>query len=130
MLFKKIQMSLITKQVKYGQIKVSNFTIYQESHGFRIIIQKYIQYITKIKIFKINLKEKSVVAEIVIIRTLRNKIYKYMTSKSKNVSIIKLDDTVNKCNNRSHKKIEMQPVDVKSSTYIDFYKKIDNEGPK
>ena len=29
------------------------------------------------------------------IRTLKNKIYKYMTSKSKNVYICKLDDIVN-----------------------------------
>ena len=33
------------------------------------------------------------------IRTLKNKIYKYMTSISKNVYIDKLDEIVNKCNN-------------------------------
>ena len=36
-------------------------------------------------------EEKSVVAER-FIRTLKNKLYKYMTSKSKNVYIDKLDD--------------------------------------
>ena len=41
-------------------------------------------------------EEKSVVAE-TFIRTLKNEIYKYMTSKSENVYIDKLDDTVNKC---------------------------------
>ena len=41
---------------------------------------------------------KSVVAER-FIRTLKNKIYKYMTSISKNVYIDKLDDIVNECNN-------------------------------
>ena len=41
---------------------------------------------------------KSFVAER-FIRTLKNKIYKYMTSISKNVYIDKLDDTVNKYNN-------------------------------
>ena len=41
-------------------------------------------------------EEKSVVAE-TFIRTLKNKIYKYMTSKSENVYIDKLDDIVNKC---------------------------------
>ena len=35
------------------------------------------------------------------IRTLKNKIYKYMTSISKNVYIGKLDDIVNKYNNTS-----------------------------
>ena len=41
---------------------------------------------------------KSVVAEC-FIRTLKNKIYKYMTSISKNVYINKLDDIVDKYNN-------------------------------
>ena len=40
-------------------------------------------------------KRKSVVAER-FIRTLKNKIYKYMTSISKNMCIKKLDDIVNK----------------------------------
>ena len=40
-------------------------------------------------------KGKSVVAER-FIRTLKNKIYKYMTSVSKNMCINKLDDIVNK----------------------------------
>ena len=41
---------------------------------------------------------KSVVAER-FIRALKNKIYKYMTSKSKNVYLDKLDDIVDKYNN-------------------------------
>ena len=36
------------------------------------------------------------------IRTLRTKIYKYMTGISKNVCIGKLDDIVNECNNTYH----------------------------
>ena len=42
---------------------------------------------------------KYVVAERFIIRTLKDKIYKYMTSISKNLSIDKLDYIVNKYNN-------------------------------
>ena len=68
-------------------------------------------------------KKKSVAAEI-FIRTLNNKIYKYMTSVSKNVYINKLDDIVTKSNNTYHSTIKMEPVNVKSSTYIDFDKKI------
>ena len=58
---------------------------------------------------------KSVVAER-FIRTLKTKIYKYMTSISKNVYIDKLDDIVNKYNNTYHSTIKMKPVDVKSNT--------------
>ena len=48
---------------------------------------------------------KSVVAER-FIRTLKNKIYKYMTSISKSVFIDKLDDIVNKYNNTYHRTIK------------------------
>ena len=64
---------------------------------------------------------KYVVAER-FIRTLKNKIAKYLTSISKNVYIDKLDDIVNKYNNAYLKTIKMKPVEVKSSTYIDFSK--------
>ena len=43
-----------------------------------------------------------------------------MTSISKNVHIGKLDAVVNKYNNKYHGTIKIKPVDVKSSTYIDF----------
>ena len=50
------------------------------------------------------------------IRTLKNKIYKYMTSISKNMCVNKLNDIVKECNNTYHGTIKMRPVDVKSST--------------
>ena len=48
-----------------------------------------------IEMYSIRNKGKSVVAER-FVRTLKNKIYKYMISISKNVHIDKLDDIVNK----------------------------------
>ena len=60
----------------------------------------------------------SVVAEI-FIRTLKNNIYKYMTSISENVYIDKLDDIVDEYNNTHHRTIKMKPVDVKENAYID-----------
>ena len=66
---------------------------------------------------------KSVVAKR-FIRTLKNKIYKYMMSVSKNVYIDKLDDIVDKCNKTYHSTIKMKSVDVKSNTYIDSSKEI------
>ena len=61
------------------------------------------------------------------IRNLKKKIYKHMISVSKNVYIKKLDDIVQKYNNTYHSTIKMEPVDVKSSTYIDFDKKNDKK---
>ena len=53
---------------------------------------------------------------------LKNKIYKYTTSVPKNIYIDKLDDIVNKYNNKYHNTIKMKLVDVKSNTYIDSSK--------
>ena len=82
-----------------------------------------------IEMYSTNNEGKSVIAER-FIRTLKNKIYKYMTSISKNVYIDKLDDIVNKYNNTYHSTIKMKPVDVKSNTYIDSSKEINDEDPK
>ena len=52
------------------------------------------------------------------IRTLNNKIYKYVTLISKNIYYIdKLGVIVNKYNNTYHSTIKMNPADVKSSTF-------------
>ena len=74
-------------------------------------------------------KGKSVIAEI-FIRTLKNKIYEYMTLVSKNVYINRLDDIVKKSNNTYHSTINMKSVDVKSKTYINSSKEFNNKDPK
>ena len=71
---------------------------------------------------------KSVIAER-FIRTLKNIIYKYMTSISKNVYIKKLDDIIIKYNN-TYTSIKMKPVDVKDNTYINFKKEVNDKSPK
>ena len=58
---------------------------------------------------------------------LRNKIYKYMTSVSKNVYIGKLNNIVNKYNNRYQSTIKMKSIAVKSSTYIYSMKEVNGE---
>ena len=75
------------------------------------------------EMYSIHNEEKSVVAER-FIRTLINKIYKYMTSVSKNMYIDKLDDIVDEYNNTYHRTIKIKPVDVKDNTYIDFEKEV------
>ena len=53
-----------------------------------------------------------------------------MISALKNVYVDKLDDIVNKYNNTYHSTIKMKPVDVKSNTYIDSSKEINDKDPK
>ena len=82
-----------------------------------------------IEMYSTHNEGKSVVAER-FIWTIKNKIYKHLTSISKNVYIDKLDDIVNECNNAKHRKTKMKPIDVKDNTYIDFGKGINDNDPK
>ena len=70
-----------------------------------------------------HIEGKSVVVEI-FIKILKNKIYKYMTSISKNVHIDKLDDIVNKYS------IIALSVDVKPNIYTNSSKEIDDKDPE
>ena len=87
-----------------------------------------------IEMYSIHNEGKSVVAER-FIRTLKNKIYNYMTAISKDVYIDKLDDIVSKYNNTYHRAIKVKPIDVKDNTYIDsmelhFEKEVNDKNPK
>ena len=82
-----------------------------------------------IEMYSTHNEGKSVIA-VRFTRTLQNRIYKYITSISKNVYIDKLDDIVNKYNNTYHRIIEIKPVDVKSNAYINSSKEINDKDHK
>ena len=82
-----------------------------------------------IEMYLIHNEGKSVVAERSVI-TLKNKIYTYMTSTSKNIYINKLDVIMNKYNNTHHRTIKIKSDDAKPSTHIGFNKENNREGPK
>ena len=71
---------------------------------------------------------KSVVAER-FIRTLKNKIFKHMTTISKNVFVDVLDDIVNKHNNTVHKTIKMKPIDVTNDSYVEYNEESNKKTP-
>ena len=54
------------------------------------------------------------------------KIYQHMASLSKNVYINKLDGIVNDYNNTDHRAIKMKLVDVKTNTYFDSIKEVND----
>ena len=86
------------------------------------------------EMYSIHNEGKFVVAER-FIRPLKTKIYKYMTSISKNLFIDKLDDIVNEYNNTYHITIKIKPFVIKDNTYIDSMKLHSmelhsNRGPK
>ena len=72
---------------------------------------------------------KFVVAER-FLKTLKSRIYRYMTSISKNVYTDKLDDIVNEYNGTYHRTIKMKCIDAKDNTYIDFGKEVNDNDPK
>ena len=78
-----------------------------------------------IEMYSAHHEGKSVVAER-FIRTLQNKIYKYMTSILKNLYIDKFDDMVNEYDNTYDRTIKMKPADVKGDTYINIDKEINS----
>ena len=98
----------------------------------KLILQQMIEIMVKknnIEIYATHNEGKSVVAERSI-RTMQNKIYKCMTSISRNMYIDKLDGIVNEYNNKYHKTIKMKSVDVKDNTYIDSIKEVNDKDPK
>ena len=82
-----------------------------------------------IEMYSTHNEGKSVVVER-FIRTLKTKIYRYMTSISKNVYINKLGDIVDEYTNTYHRTIKMKLVDVKNNAYIDFKKEVNDKDPK
>ena len=72
---------------------------------------------------------KSVVAERFIM-AIKNKIYKYITSISKNVYIDKVDNIVDEYNNAKSRTIKMKPIDVKDNRYINIDKEFNDNDPK
>ena len=72
---------------------------------------------------------KSVVDER-FIRTLKNKIFKFMTAILKNVYFDVLDDIVNKYSNTIHRTIKMKPIDVTSDSYAEYNEDFNKKDPK
>ena len=60
----------------------------------------------------------------------KNKIYKYITSMSKNVYIDRKDYIVDKYNYTYHAIIKIKPLNLTSSTHVDCGKENNDKGPK
>ena len=108
--------------------KLNKIWVDKGSEFYNTSFKKWLQD-NDITLYSTNNEGKSVVAER-FIRTLKSKIYKYMTSISKNAYIDKLNAIVNKYNNTYHTTIKMKPIDVKDNTYINTNKEINYKHPK
>ena len=90
----------------------------KDSEFYNRSMKSLLQY-NDIEVYLTRDKVKSVVGER-FIRTLKSKIYKYMTSLSKNVYIGKLYDLLNKYGSTYHSTIKVDPVDVKETIHLLF----------
>ena len=80
--------------------------------------KKWLKYIN-IEMYLTHNEGKPVVAER-FIRTLKNKIYRHITTISKNVYFDVLNDIVDEYNNTYHKTIKMKPIDVESDSFAEY----------
>ena len=96
---------------KQSNKKPNKIWVDKGSEFYNVSFKKWLQD-NDIIMYSTHNEGKSVVAER-FIRTIKRKIYKYMTSISKNVYIDKLDDIVNEYNNAYHTTIKMKLIDVK-----------------
>ena len=102
--------------------KPSKIWVVKGSEFYNSYVKKWLKD-NDIEMYPIHNEGKSVVAKR-FIKTLKTKIYKHMTSLSKNLCIDKLDDIVNEYNNTHHRTIKMKPVDVKDNTFITLLKQL------
>ena len=101
-------------------IQLQNQKRYEQTKGkfYNSFFQKWLRD-NNVEMYSTHNEGKFVVAER-FIRTLKLKLYKYMTSMSKNKYIGELDDIVDEHNNTYHKTIKMKLTGVKDHTYIDL----------
>ena len=108
----------LKKIVLKGQRKPNNIWVDQGSEFYNQSFKDFLK-ISCIEMYSTYNEGKSVVAER-FIRTLKNKIFKLMTTISKNIYIAVLHDIVNKYNNMVHRTIKTKPIDVTGDSYVEY----------
>ena len=95
--------------------KPNKILVDQGGEFYNNIFNRFLK-INNIEMYSTYNEGKSVVAER-FIRTLKNKIFKHMTTISKNVYFDVLDDIYN---NTFHKSIKMKPIDVTLDSHAEY----------
>ena len=90
-------------------------------HGSEFYNNKFKSFLKEndIEMYSTFNEGKSVVAER-FIKTLKNKIYKHVTTIGENVYIDDLDDIVKKYDNTVHSSIKMKPKDVTDDSFVEY----------
>ena len=114
------------KIIKQSNRNPNKIWVDQGGEFYNNVFEKWLS--DDINMYSMYNEGKLVVAE-TFIRTLKNKLYKHMTTTGKNVYYDVLDDVVNKYNNTKHSTIKMKPTDVKNNkiVYIDEHNEKDSK---
>ena len=120
--------NVFQKILKQSNRKPNKIWVDKGSEFYNNSFKRWLQH-NDIAMYSTYNEGKSVAAER-FSRTLKSNIHKYMTLRSKNAYIDKLDDIVNKYNNTCHRTIKMKPIDVKDSTYINIDKEVNDKDPQ
>ena len=107
------------KIIKQSNRKPNKLWVDQGSEFYNRVFKKWLSD-NDIVMYSTFNDGKSLVAER-FIRTLKNKLYKHMTSIGKNVYYNVLDDIVNEYNNTEHNTIKLKPKDVKDDNKKSIY---------
>ena len=97
------------------------------SEFYNKVFKKFVKE-NNVEMYSTHNEGKSVVAER-FIKTLKNKIYKHMTTLGKNVYFNVLDYILNKNNNSFHSSIEMKPKDVTDDSFV-YNEEFNKKDPK
>ena len=116
------------KIISEGQRKPNKVWVDQHSEFYNNTFKDFLK-IKNIKTYSTFNEGKSVVAER-FIKTLKNKIFKYMTTISKNVYIHVLNDIVNRYHNTVHRTIKIKPINITNDSYAEYNEDSNKKGPK
>ena len=108
--------------------KLNKIWVDQGGEFYNTHFKKWLKH-NNIEMYSTYNEGKSVVAER-FIRTLKSKIFKHMTTISKNVYFDVLNYTVDEYNNTCHRTIKMKPIDVKDDFFAEYNEKLNEKDPK
>ena len=100
-------------------------------HGSEFYNNKFKKFLKEndIEMYSTFNEGKSVVAER-FIKTLKNKIYKHMTTIGENIYFNDLDDIIKKYNNTVNSSIKLKPKDVTDDSFVEYSEETNKKDPK
>ena len=108
--------------------KPNEIWVDQGSEFYNNVFKKWLKD-NDISMYSTHNEGKSVAAER-FIKTLKNKVYKHMTSISKNIYYDVLDDIFNECHNIYHRTIRIKPIDIANDSFAEYNEQSSEKDPK